>query len=156
MTALVFVPLDRTAASALRDGTDPGPRLGCAPTAGLAAGVGPDALPEEVEFAALSHAGVLALTAGTDPLRLVLAADVDPGQVDDSGDELGQVTVTGLGWRQVQSLFADEPGAAAAVAGARAAAAGRPLAVTLNRSEVGELLDAYDMLWFAPDELGRC
>ncbi|HLL63621.1 MAG TPA: hypothetical protein VK401_11260 [Propionibacteriaceae bacterium] len=153
MTTLVFVPVDRETADALRTGTDPGPRPGCAPTAELAASTGPDAVAEEVEFAALSHAGVLALTSTTDPLRLVLAADVEAVQVEESGDGLGQVVVAGLRWPQVQSLFADEPDAAAAVAAARAAAEGRTLTEALELDEVAQLLDAYDLLWFAPEEL---
>jgi len=156
VTVLVFVPLDREAAYALRAGTDLGPRPGCAPTAALAASVGPEAVAEEIEFAALSHAGVLALTSAADPIRLVLAADVAAGQVDGTGDDLGQVTITRLRWPQVQSLFADEPEAAVAVARARAAADGLTLAETLDRDEVNALLDAYDLLWFAPDELDRC
>jgi hypothetical protein len=156
MTTLVFVPLDREAAYALRTGTDLEPRPGCAPTPGLAADVGPDAVTEEVEFAALGHAGVLALTSTTDPLRLVLAADVEAGQVQESGDGNCQVVVAGLRWPQVQSLFADEPDAATAVARARAAAEGRTLTEALDRDEITELLDAYDLLWFAPAELDRC
>jgi hypothetical protein len=156
MTALVFVPLDREAAYALRAGGDLGPRPGCAPTADLAAGIGSDAGSEEVEFAALSQAGILALTSTTDRLRLVLAADVAPGQVQESGDGPGLVVVDGLRWNQVQSLFADEPDAAGAVAQARAAASDLTLAGAQERSEVEALLDSYDLLWFAPDELGRC
>ena len=155
MTVLVFVPLDREPAYALRAGGDPGPRPGCAPTAGLAASAGPDAVTEEVAFAALSHAGVLALTCVADPLRLVLAADVEAGQLTDPGDGLGQVVVTGLRWPQVQSLFADEPDAAGSVARARAAAEGLTLTEALDRADVGELLDAYDLLWFAPEELDQ-
>ena len=156
MTTLVFVPLDREVAYALRSGRDPGPRPGCAPTTALAAGAGPDAVAEEVEFAALSHAGVLALTSTADPLRLVLAADVETDQVQEAGDGLGQVVVAGLRWPQVQSLFADEPEAAAAVAGARAAVEGQTLSRALDRDEVADLLDRYDLLWFAPEELDRC
>jgi hypothetical protein len=156
VTALVLVPLDRDTAYALRTGGDPGPRPGCAPTAGLAASAGPDAVTEEVEFAALSHAGALALTCVADPRRLVLAAEIEAGQVTDTGDALGQVVVTGLRWPQVQSLFADEPDAAPAVARARAAAKGRTLAEALDLPEVAELLEAYDLLWFAPGELDRC
>lgn len=143
MTILVFLPLDRAGALALRSGTDPGPLPGWAPTVGLATSLGPGAVDEEVEFAALSQAGVLALTATTDPLRLVLAADVEPGQVDDPGDEPGRVVVDGLRWSQVRSVFADEPEAAGAVRRARAA------------DEVEALLDAYDLLWFSLDELDR-
>jgi hypothetical protein len=56
----------------------------------------------------------------------------------------------------VQSLFADEPEAAAAVAAARAAVEGQTLSGALDRDEVAELLDSYDLLWFAPEELDRC
>ena len=156
MTALVFVPLDREAAYALCAGSDQGPRPGCAATAGLAASAGSDAVTEEVEFAALNHAGVLALIGAADPLRLVLAADVEAGQLKDSGDGLGQVVVTGLRWPQVQSLFADDPDAAAAVGRARAVTEGLTLAEALDRPEVADLLDGYDLLWFAPEELDRC
>jgi hypothetical protein len=156
MTTLVFVPLDRETAYALRTGPGLEPRPGCAPTADLSASVGPDAVTEEVEFAALSHAGVLALTSTTDPLRLVLAADVQAGQVHEAGDGPGQVVVVGLQWRQVQSLFADEPDAAGAVARARAAAKEGTLTEATDRDEVTDLLDAYDLLWFAPEELDRC
>lgn len=141
MSVLVFVPLDRAAASALRSGTDLGPRPGWAPTSGLAASLGPEAVDEEVEFAALSQAGVLALVTTGDPLRLVLAADVEPGQVDDPGEDPGLVGVRGLRWSQVGSVFADDPAAAGAVHRARTA------------GEVDALLDAYDLLWFSPDEL---
>ena len=143
MSVLVFVPLDRAVALALRSGTDPGPRPGWAPTAALARSLGPGTVDEEVEFAALSQAGVLALTATADPLRLLLAADIEPGQVDDPGDEPGRVDVDGLRWSQVRSLFADEPEAAEAVHRARTA------------GEVEGLLDAYDLLWFSPHELDR-
>ena len=156
MTALVFVPLDREAAYALRAGADPAARPGCAPTARLAASTGPEAVTEEVEFAALSHAGVLALTSTADPLRLVLAAEVETDQVEDPGDGLGQVMVASLGWPQVRPLFADEPDAAAAVEKARAAAKGLALSAAMDRNEVADLLDTYDLLWFAPEELDRC
>jgi hypothetical protein len=76
--------------------------------------------------------------------------------VQESGDGIGQVVVAGLRWPQVQSLFADEPDAATAVARARAAAEGRTLTEALDRDEITELLDAYDLLWFAPAELDRC
>ena len=143
MSVLVFVPLDRATASALRSGTEVGPLPGWAATTALATSLGPGAVDEEVEFAALSQAGVLALTTTADPLRLVLAAEVEPGQVDDAGDEPGRVVVAGLRWSQVRSVFADEPEAAGAVDRARTA------------GEVEGLLDAYDLLWYLPDELDR-
>ena len=153
MTFLVFVPVDRADAVALRAGADPGNRPGCAATAGLAGALEPDAVAEEVEFAALCNAGVLALTAGSDPLRLVLAADVADGQVTDQGSELGEVLVAGLRWPQVQALFADEPTARPAVASARAESTGLGLAEALATESVAALQSEVDLLWFAPEEL---
>jgi hypothetical protein len=155
MTSLVFVPVDRADAEALRAGADLGSRPGCAPTGGLAGALEPGAVAEEVEFAALSNAGVLALTAGSNPLRLVLAADVAAGQVTDRGSELGEVTVAGLRWPQVQALFADEPTAEPAVARARAESAGLGLAEALATESVGTLQNEFDLLWFAPEELDQ-
>jgi hypothetical protein len=131
MTVLVFVALDWVDAAALRSGVDLGPRTGCAPTDELARRIGPDADAEEVEYAALNHAGESAV--GTSPRRLVLAADVEPAQLVETGDGWGGVTVTGLAWSQVSALFADEPLAADAAAEA----------------------DDRDLLWFAPQELDQ-
>jgi hypothetical protein len=155
MTSLVFVPLDRAEATALRAGADLGARPCCAPTAGLAGSLGPTAVAEEVEFAALSHAGVLAMSAGSDPLRLVLAVDAADGQVTDWGSELGEVTVADLRWAQVQALFADEPLAGPSVARARAESAGLGLAEALGTDAVAALQSEFDLLWFAPEELDR-
>jgi hypothetical protein len=126
MTSLVFVPVDRAEALALRAGADLGDRPGCAPTAGLAGGLEPTAVAEEVEFAALSQAGVLALRAGADPLRLVLAADVADDEVTDRGSELGEVNVAGVSLVEAAAIEA-----------------------------VAALQGEFDLLWFAPDELDR-
>jgi hypothetical protein len=155
MTSLVFVPVSRAEALALRAGADLGGREGCAPTAGLADSLRPTAVTEEVQFAALSHAGVLAMSAGSDPLRLVLAADAADGQVTDWGSELGEVTVADLRWAQVQALFADEPTAEPSVARARAESAGLGLAEALVTDAVAALQSEFDLLWFAPEELDR-
>jgi hypothetical protein len=155
MTSLVFVPVDRAEALALRSGADLENRRGCAPTAGLAGALEPAAVPEEVEFAALSIAGVLALSAGTNPLRLVLAVDVADGQVTDRGSELGEVTLADLHWPQVQALFADEPAAEPVIARARAETAGLVLAEALATESVAALQSEVDLLWFAPEELDR-
>jgi hypothetical protein len=155
MTSLVFVPVDRADALALRAGVDLGNRSGCAPTAGLASALGPATVAEEVEFAALSYAGVLALCGGSDPLRLVLAADVADSQVTDRGSELGEVTVAGLRWPQLQALFVDEPAAKPAVATARAESAGLGLAEALATESVVALQSGIDLLWFAPGELDQ-
>jgi hypothetical protein len=122
---------------------------------GLAGGLEPVAVAEELEFAALSYAGVLALSAGSDPLRLVLAADVAEGQMADQGSELGEVTVVGLDWSQVQALFADEPAAEPSVARARADCAELSLSEALATEAVAALQGEFDLLWFAPDELDR-
>jgi hypothetical protein len=153
MTRLVFAPVDRADAMALRAGADLGVRSGCAPTAVLAAYLGPDSVAEEVEFAALSHAGVLALVVGSDPLRLVLAADVADGQVSDRGSELGEIAVAALRWSQVQALFADEPPARVAVAKARADSARLGLVEAVASDAVTALQSEFDLLWFAPEEL---
>jgi hypothetical protein len=155
MTSLVFVPLDRAEVTALRAGADIGPRPGCAPTAALADSLEPDAVAEEVDFAALSHAGVLALSAGSEPLRLILAADVSDQQLTGRGGDFGEVTVTGLRWAQVRALFADEPAAGSSVARARAEMAGLGLADGFATDAVAALQGDFDLLWFAPDELDR-
>ena len=155
MTSLVFVPLDRSDAVLLRAGTDLGARPACAPTADLSRSLEADAVTDEVEFAALSEAGVLALSTGTDPLRLVLAADVADGQLTDRGSQPAEVTVFGLHWSQVRALFADEPAAAASVARARAQLAEVGPADAAPIELVAALQEEFDLLWFAPDELDR-
>jgi hypothetical protein len=156
MTSLVFVPVDRAEARALRAGADLGDRPGCAPTAGLAGGgLELTAVTEEMQFAALSYAGVLALGGGSDPRRLVLAADVADGQITDRGSELGEVTVADLRWTQVQALFADEPAAEPAVARARGDVAGLDLVEAVTIEAVAALQGEFDLLWFAPNELDQ-
>ena len=111
MTQLVFVPVTRDEAVALRDDGDLGVRAACAATPDLARAVGADAVAEEVEYAALSYAGELARTLnGTGP-ALVLAADVETSQITDQHSDRGEVRVRNLRWPQVQSLFADDPAA---------------------------------------------
>jgi hypothetical protein len=152
MTLLVFVPVDRADAVALRAGADLGVRRACAPTRALADYLGPDTAAEEVEFAALNNAGILALSVASDPLRLVLAADVADGQLTDRGGKLGETTVAELRWAQVESLFADEPAARSAVAKARTEARLDP-ADALAKEAVITLQSEFDLLWFAPEEL---
>ena len=111
MAELVFVPVTRAEARALRSGADLGVRVGCAATPSLTRAAGPDAVAEEVEYAALSFAGDAARTLEDGRAGLVLAADVDRAQVADDQTDRGGVRVTDLAWPQVQSLFADEPDA---------------------------------------------
>jgi hypothetical protein len=155
MTSVVFVPVDRSDAVSLRAGADLGVRPACAPTATLAAYLGPNTDAEEVEFAALNHAGVLALVVASDPLRLVLAADIADGQVTDRGGELGDITVADLRWTQVQALFADDPAARSAVAKARAECDRLGLAEAVASEAVTTLQSEFDLLWFAPEELDQ-
>ena len=150
---MVFLPVDREDARQLRDGGELTSRPGCAASPGLARAMDPGAGTEELEFVALSNSSVLALTVTSDPLRLVLAADVDPGEVADPGGDLGEVTVGRVHWRRVQALFADEPAAAGPVARARAAAGGT-LAEALAQEAVDDLLHTADLLWFAPRGAG--
>jgi hypothetical protein len=153
MTQLVFVPLDREAVQALRSGAARPSYPGCAATVGLANTLGPDTATDELEFAALNSAGVLALSATSDPLRLVVAAEVPSAQLVDAGGPAGQVNVRNLRWAQVHALFGDEPAAAPAVAQARAALGATDLAEALSVPAVTALVDDFDLLWFAPEEL---
>jgi hypothetical protein len=155
MALMVFVPMTRDEAVALRSGAGANHYQGCAATPSLAASMEPDSVIEEVEYAALSNAGVLALALKPDVPRLVVAAEVREDQVTDLGRPDGEVEVRGLGWSQVQALFADEPEALEAVKLAGEAVAGQDLVAALAAPEVGPVLDSYDLLWFAPEELDQ-
>ena len=109
---------------------------------------------EEVEFAALSNAGVLALVLKPSP-RLVVAAEVREDQVTDLGGPWGEVEVDGLAWAQVRALFADEPAAWHAAKLAGRAVAGEGLGAAVAAPEVAAVLDEYDLLWYAPEELDQ-
>ena len=148
---LTFVPVSRDEARAVRMGQVLS-RPGCGATPALRAALGADTSQEEAEYAALSLAGVLALGVGADALRLVLAVDAEPGQIEDAESELGELILTGVPWSQVQALFGDEPAAAPVVARARAATGGLELADALGVPEVDELGE-FDLLWFAVAEL---
>jgi hypothetical protein len=78
---------------------------------------------------------------------------VQAEQLSDLGGPLGEVRVRELMWHQVRALFADEPGAIEAASLAGELVAGQSLAAALAVPEVGAVLDEYDLLWFAPDEL---
>lgn len=157
---MVFVPVARHVAVLLRDGGElPGGLVGHAATPGLLHAHGYDSSTlEDAEFAALGYSGLRAVLDPviTDDLRLVLAADVPAAAVDAaSQDPYGAVTVRGLRWSMVRALFADEPAAATAVAAARTAAQGRSLEAALALTEVDELSEDHDLLWFNPDELDQ-
>jgi hypothetical protein len=155
MAQMIFVPMTRDEAQALRTGTAANHYRGCAATPSLTASMDADIVMEEAEYAALSNAGVLALVLKPNEPRLVVAAEVAEKQVRDLGQPHGEVEVHGLAWAQVRAFFADEPDASEAVTLAGKAVAGQSLAAALAAPAVAAVLDGYDLLWFAPDELDR-
>jgi hypothetical protein len=155
MSQMIFVPVTRDEAQALRSGTPANHYRACAATPSLAASLEAGMVMEEAEYAALSNAGVLALVLKPNEPRLVVAAEVAEKQVRDLGQPDGEVEVDGLAWAQVRAFFADEPGALEAVTLAGKAVAGQNLAAALGAPEVAAVLDGYDLLWFAPDELDQ-
>jgi hypothetical protein len=155
MSHMVFVPMTWYEAVALRSGTAADGCQGCTVTPSLIASMEADTLVEEAEYAALSYAGALALVLKPASLRLVAAAEVQGEQLTDLGGSLGEVHLRSLTWHQVQALFADEPAAMDAVRLAGEVVAGQSLAAALAAPEVGAVLDGYDLLWFAPDELDQ-
>jgi hypothetical protein len=155
MSQMIFIPMTRGDALALRSGTAARNHLGCAATPSLAASMDADPAIEEVEYAALSNAGVLALALAPNAPRLVVAAEVREEQVEDLNRPHGEIEVRGLAWAQVRALFADEPDALEVATLAGKAVAGRSLAAALITPEVAAVLDGYDLLWFAPEELDQ-
>jgi len=152
-TLSAFVPVSREQASSLRAGEGLTDLTAYAPGPALldAHDLGP-ADDEEAGFVALGYAGLAALLAAPG-LRTVLAVAVDAGRVDDPGSEFGEVVLRGLRWSEVTAVFADEPGAAEDLDAARALAGGRPLADVADDEDVVGLVDRWDLLWYAPEEL---
>jgi hypothetical protein len=155
MSRMVFVPMTWDEAVALRSGTRAARYPACAATPRLVASMEADTLIEEAEYAALSYAGVLSLVLKPGSPRLVVAAEVQPNQLSDLGGPLGEVEVRGLTWHQVRALFGDESGAVGATRVASEVIAGQSLAAALGAPEVAAVLDEYDLLWFAPEELDQ-
>jgi hypothetical protein len=155
MAKMIFVPMTRDEAWALNSGTGTDRYLGCAATPGLTASMDSDTVVEEVEYVALNNAGVLALVLKPNLARLVVAAEVHDEQVSDLSQPHGEVEISGLTWAQVHALFADEPAALQAVKVAGQAVAGKSVATALAEPEVAAVLEDYDLLWFAPEELDQ-
>jgi len=156
MSPMVFVPMTWDEANDLRSGiAADAPYRGCAAMPSLVASLEADTLIEEAEYAALSYTSVLALVLKPGSPRLVIAAELQPGQLTDLGEPLGEVELRGLAWVQVRALFADEPGAMEEARLAGEAVAGQSLAAALAAPEIGLVLDRYDLLWFAPEELDQ-
>jgi hypothetical protein len=155
MSEMVFVPMTWDAAVDLRSGIAADHYRACAATSAFVASMETGTSIEEAEYAALGYAGVLALVLNPGSPRLVVAAEVQPGQLIDLCEPLGEVEVRELGWNQVRALFADEPAALEAMGMVSKVVAGQSLAAALAPPEVGRILDEYDMLWFAPEELDQ-
>jgi Family of unknown function (DUF6912) len=155
MPEMVFVPMTWDTAVDLRSGMTADHYRGCAATSTLVGSLETGTLIEEAEYAALNYAGVLALVLNPGSPRLVVAAAVQPGQLGDLGEPLGEVEVRDLAWTQVRALFAEEPAAIEAASLAGEVVAGQSLTAALAEPEVGEMLDRYDLLWFAPEELDQ-
>lgn len=156
MSQLVFVPMGRAAATALRDSGAVVQRLtATAATRELIRSHEyADSELEDAEFAALSYAGVLSVLEPGDPLRLVVVAEVSAEEVaPTAGDPYGTVTVHRLSWSQVQALFSDEAATRAAVRDARSAAQGHGLADAIALPPVQTLTEDFDLLWYSPEEL---
>jgi hypothetical protein len=155
MSRMVFVPMTWDEAIALRSGSGAVRYPACAATPRLVASMEADTFIEEAEYAALSYAGVLSLVLKPGSSRLVAAAEIQPNQLTDLGGPLGEVQVGGLTWHQVRALFGDESAAVDATRAASEVVAGESLAAALVAPEVGAVLDEYDLLWFAPEELDQ-
>jgi len=146
----VFVPIAVADAQALRSAGAASDLVGYADGPGLRVWLGDARLDdEEADYIALTYAGVASLLIQGASARLVLAVDLDLT----GADELGSVLVHELRWTDVRSLFADEAAAADAVVAARQAVGGLDLGAALAVPAVADLQDAYDLLWYAPEEL---
>ena len=156
-TVTVYVPIERERAQQLAGGGAPlsAPAHAVTPALREAHGLAADE-DEDAGFTALTYAGLAALLR-TPGLRLVLAADVAADQVHaaEPDSPFGLVEVSGLRWDQVLALFADEPGAADDLTRAHALAAGRGLDEVADDDRVSDLVDSWDLLWFAPQELAQ-
>ncbi|HET7476492.1 MAG TPA: hypothetical protein VFJ97_10800 [Dermatophilaceae bacterium] len=155
---MIFVPLSRAEARSLRDGD-----IGCSSdwvgqmgTPALMAAHDLEAdMTEDADYTALRYAGIRALMATHDALRLVAAIDVPAADLSiKSSDPYGEARASRIRWSLVTALFADEPATAPVVAEARATlTSGASIADALDNPAVLTLADEYDLLWFAPAEL---
>ncbi|HOC12319.1 MAG TPA: hypothetical protein PKJ61_00375 [Propionicimonas sp.] len=146
---LVFVPVT---VAELTDwattGSLPGRRAAFATTPGLVAAFEVSD-PEEAEHIALLAASVAGLAAsGT---RLVAVAEASTTAGADSGADFGEVCVTDLPYRTVQSLFADEA-AAEGLSEAAAAVRGADLETAWDHPAVVKVLRTAELLWHGAGE----
>lgn len=153
----VFVPLGLARlATLVADGRLLGtlPAYGATPALVAWGEFGPDEL-EDATFVAQSLAGVAALAdpdLPEDERRVVLAVPVS-GFVEDADGAPGAGTVTGVAWRRVQAVFADE--ASLDVTAVRAAARGRTVTEAWDDDVVADFVEENDLGWFTPEEAER-
>ncbi|HET9650414.1 MAG TPA: hypothetical protein VFP34_19575 [Microlunatus sp.] len=153
---MVYVPLAQDEALRLRAaGVLEGPWLGHAATPGLLRAHDLTGEEEDAEYTALAYAGVTSLLSGAASLRLVLATETADASVLDPDDAFGRVSVPRLRWAAVSSLFADEADSAERLARARRLVDRLDFEQAVDSEQIEELLDASDLLWFAPEELER-
>jgi len=154
---MAYVPISAEQARLLRSsGALDGPLPAHCVTPGLLRAHDLTADAEDAEYTALAYAGVSALLTMGARRRLVVAAEVsaEPAAGDPS-DPFGRVSLDQLAFSQVTSLFADEPDSAERLVRARGLAAGLEFEAVVDADEIESLLDASDLLWFAPSELDR-
>lgn len=148
---LLFVPVSTAELGQwVGSGVLPGPRQGFAVTPGL---IGAFALAdqEQAEHVAVLVASVAALARTGRRLVAVVEGAGRPSQ--DGDPDFGEVVLGEVRYRDVTSLFADEPGAVG-LAEAAAAAAGRSLAQAWDEPAVMRVLENADLLWHGPTEWG--
>jgi hypothetical protein len=154
----VFVPASFEFARRLRRAGTLGPVPAFTASDGLAADLGAALSEEEIDYAALNLAGVALLVEphASDPRRLVLAAEVGNEQLTDLDvADVGSAKVSALHWKQVIALFVDDVGAEPAVTAARVAVRGKALREAQSVTQVADLLDQHDLLWYDPAELDQ-
>ena len=154
---MTYVPLSAGQARLLRSSARlDGPLAAHCVTPGLLRAHEMTADTEDAEYTALAYAGVTALLAMAGRRRLVVAAEV-PAEppAEDPNDPFGRVSLDRLSFSQVTSLFADEPDSVERLVRARALAAGLSFEAVVDADEIESLVDASDLLWFAPSELDR-
>ena len=145
----VLVPVSHEQLDRVRSEPLPGPVRGFTVTPTLCAtyGLGPSD-EEEADRTALLLAGLSALLEHGRRLALVVEA---PSA--DTGDPLGEVSLSEVKWRDVSAIFADGPEAEDAVSAAGRAVEGLDLDSAWDAEEVQALMAEHDLLWYGPEEV---
>ncbi|MGO1971500.1 MAG: DUF6912 family protein [Propionibacteriaceae bacterium] len=154
----VFIPLDRDAVRAWRDGGELTGVDGFAATPELMAALGHDELSrEDAEFAAQSYAAVDTLLRPEPVSRrwvlaaAVPAADCSPGQ----WPPYGAVRVATIDWARVLAIFVDDAAAEESVRETSRAVADMDLPGAWDHPSTEELVAEHDLLWYLPTEFDQ-